>query len=194
VGIATKFRRVRVPIPFCGRAAGRCAFLQLVAVTGEHMPHANAAATTFPRESSEPAVPIMAVMFLSLLVIGMVRPILLLQVHDDLGFGPSIVGLVAGAQFVVALISRLWASRLADSRGSKLRVDPRISRRNCLRYVLSGFARFPRSPGYVCCDSLGRMASVAGLGAVLVMSAVASLAAVPIGSSVSKTATVRPCY
>lgn len=86
------------------------------------MTDAKAAETSLPADSMKPAVPIMAVVFLSFLVIGMVLPVLPLHVHDDLGFGPSVVGLVAGAQFVAALISRLWAGRLADSRGSKYAV------------------------------------------------------------------------
>lgn len=66
-----------------------------------------------------PAVPIMATVFLSFLIIGMALPVLPLHVHDVLGFGPFVVGLVAGAQFIATLVSRLWAGRLADTRGAK---------------------------------------------------------------------------
>ncbi len=66
-----------------------------------------------------PAFPVMAVVFLSFMVIGMALPVLPLHVHDVLGFGPLVIGVVAGGQFTAALITRLWAGRLADSRGAK---------------------------------------------------------------------------
>jgi MFS family permease len=66
-----------------------------------------------------PAIPVMAVVFLSFIIIGMALPVLPLHVHDVLGFGPLVVGVVAGGQFAAALISRLWAGRLSDSRGAK---------------------------------------------------------------------------
>jgi MFS family permease len=71
--------------------------------------------------SVTPAIPVMAVVFLSFIIIGMALPVLPLHVHDVLGFGPLIVGVVAGGQFAAALISRLWAGRLSDSRGARLR-------------------------------------------------------------------------
>jgi len=64
----------------------------------------------------------MAVVFLSFIIIGIALPVLPLHVHDVLGFGPLIVGVVAGGQFAAALISRLWAGRLSDSRGAKYAV------------------------------------------------------------------------
>lgn len=66
-----------------------------------------------------PAAPIMAGVFLSFLMIGMALPVLPLYVHDVLGFGPFVVGLVAGGQFLASLISRFWAGRLTDTRGPK---------------------------------------------------------------------------
>jgi len=69
-----------------------------------------------------PALPVMAVVFLSFIIIGMALPVLPLHVHDVLGFGPLVVGVVAGGQFAAALISRLWAGRLSDSRGAKYAV------------------------------------------------------------------------
>jgi MFS family permease len=70
-----------------------------------------------------PAIPVMAVVFLSFLIIGMALPVLPLHVHTVLGFGPFVVGLVAGAQFLAALVSRLWAGRLSDTRGAKYAVS-----------------------------------------------------------------------
>src|SRR5204863_8556183 len=69
-----------------------------------------------------PALPVMAVVFLSFIIIGMALPVLPLHVHNVLGFGPLVVGVVAGGQFAAALISRLWAGRLSDSRGAKYAV------------------------------------------------------------------------
>lgn len=69
-----------------------------------------------------PAIPVMAVVFLSFMVIGMALPVLPLHVHHVLGFGPFVVGVVAGGQFTAALISRLWAGRLSDTRGAQYAV------------------------------------------------------------------------
>jgi len=66
-----------------------------------------------------PAAPIMASVFLSFLMIGMALPVLPLHVHDVLGFGPFVVGVVAGGQFLASLVSRFWAGRLTDTRGPK---------------------------------------------------------------------------
>lgn len=68
------------------------------------------------------AFPIMGAVFISFMVIGMALPVLPLQVHNELGFGPFVVGNVAGCQFVASLISRLWAGRLTDTRGAKYAV------------------------------------------------------------------------
>lgn len=64
-------------------------------------------------------LPIMSVVFLNFSIIGMTLPTVPLFVHDVLGFGPAMVGLVAGGQFIMALLSRLWAGRLADTKGPK---------------------------------------------------------------------------
>lgn len=64
-------------------------------------------------------LPIMAAIFIAYLVIGVPMPVLPLHVHHDLGFGTVMVGLVAGSQSAAALISRMWAGHLADSRGAK---------------------------------------------------------------------------
>src|SRR5712671_1795302 len=69
-----------------------------------------------------PALPVMTVVFLSFMIIGMALPVLPLHVHDVLGFGPLVVGVVAGGQFAASLISRLWAGRLSDTQGPKYAV------------------------------------------------------------------------
>ncbi|WP_207791730.1 arabinose transporter [Sandaracinobacteroides hominis] len=72
-----------------------------------------------PDRGLAPAVSVMAAVFLAFLMIGMAMPVLPLHVHDVLGFGPFVVGLVAGGQFLASLLSRLWAGRLTDTRGPK---------------------------------------------------------------------------
>jgi MFS family permease len=64
-------------------------------------------------------LPIMGVVFVAFLVIGVAMPVLPLHVHDGLGFGTFVVGLVAGSQFAASLISRPWAGHYSDGRGAK---------------------------------------------------------------------------
>src|SRR6266404_5455058 len=66
-----------------------------------------------------PLLPVIAVVFIAFLVIGLALPVLPLHVHQDLGLGTFVVGLVAGAQFSASLLSRFWAGNYADSRGAK---------------------------------------------------------------------------
>lgn len=63
--------------------------------------------------------PIAGVVFTAFFVIGLALPVLPLHVHDDLGMGAFVVGLVAGCQFVASLVSRLSAGRITDTRGPK---------------------------------------------------------------------------
>lgn len=64
-------------------------------------------------------LPIMGVVFVGFLVIGMAMPVLPLHVHDGLGLGTFVVGLVAGSQFAASLISRPWAGHVSDAHGAK---------------------------------------------------------------------------
>jgi MFS family permease len=66
-----------------------------------------------------PLLPIMAAVFVAYLVIGLAMPVLPLHVHQGLGFGTFVVGLVAGSQFAATLISRVWAGHQADTRGAR---------------------------------------------------------------------------
>jgi MFS family permease len=61
----------------------------------------------------------MGAVFVAFLIIGFALPVLPLHVHRDLGFGTFVVGLVAGSQFVAAILSRVWAGRHADASGPK---------------------------------------------------------------------------
>jgi MFS family permease len=64
-------------------------------------------------------LPVMAVVLIAFLVIGLALPVLPLHVHQGLGLGTFVVGLVAGSQFAASLVSRVWAGRFADSQGAK---------------------------------------------------------------------------
>jgi len=66
-----------------------------------------------------PLTPLMGAVFVAFLVIGMAMPVLPLHVHQGLGFGTFLVGLVAGSQFGAAILSRVPAGRYADARGPK---------------------------------------------------------------------------
>jgi MFS family permease len=69
--------------------------------------------------TSAALLPIMGTVFVAFLVIGMAMPVLPLHVHQGLGLGASVVGLVAGSQFAAAILSRVWAGRQSDARGPK---------------------------------------------------------------------------
>ncbi|HJW80469.1 MAG TPA: arabinose transporter [Beijerinckiaceae bacterium] len=64
-------------------------------------------------------LPIMAMVLIAFLVIGVAMPVLPLHVRDGLGFGPFMVGVVAGAQFAASLLARLWSGGTADRHGPK---------------------------------------------------------------------------
>src|SRR5437868_5941935 len=64
-------------------------------------------------------LPIMAVVVVAYLITGIAMPVLPIYVHQRLGLGTFVVGLVAGSQFAATLISRLWAGRYTDVHGSK---------------------------------------------------------------------------
>ena len=64
-------------------------------------------------------LPVMTVVMTGFLVIGLALPVLPLHVHDGLGLGAFVVGLVTGSQFAASLISRVWAGDFADRKGPK---------------------------------------------------------------------------
>src|SRR3954449_12401826 len=63
--------------------------------------------------------PIMLTVLVGFVVIGAALPVLPLHVRDTLGFGPVMVGVVAGCQFAAALVARLWSGHAADTKGAK---------------------------------------------------------------------------
>src|SRR4051794_10296596 len=92
-------------------------------------------------------LPLMVAVFVAFLVIGAAMPVLPLHVHDTLGFGPTMVGSVAGCQFAAALVARIWSGRAADRRGAKWAVMVGLGATACagLVYLLSlGFAAVPQ--------------------------------------------------
>src|SRR5260221_12308529 len=66
-----------------------------------------------------PLVPIMIVVLSGFLVTDLAIPVLPLHVHERLGLGEFVIGVVAGTQFAAALITRFWAGSFADRRGAK---------------------------------------------------------------------------
>src|SRR5262245_3804778 len=66
-----------------------------------------------------PIAPIMAAVFAAFLLTGLSIPVLPLHVHQGLGLGTFVVGLVAGSQFAAALLSRVWSGHYADTRGAR---------------------------------------------------------------------------
>jgi MFS family permease len=63
--------------------------------------------------------PLMIAVLIGFVVIGAALPVLPLHVHDGLGFGPVMVGVVAGCQFGASLVARIWSGRAADTQGPK---------------------------------------------------------------------------
>src|SRR5438874_4688662 len=63
--------------------------------------------------STSALLPIMGAVFVAFLITGIAMPVLPLHVHQGLGLGTFIVGLIAGSQFAAALVSRVWAGRNA---------------------------------------------------------------------------------
>lgn len=64
-------------------------------------------------------LPLTLTVFVGFLTIGIQLPVLPLHVHSTLGMDELIVGLVVGAQFAAALLSRAWAGNFADLRGTR---------------------------------------------------------------------------
>lgn len=63
--------------------------------------------------------PLMIAVLVGFLVTWAALPVLPLHVHDGLGFGPVMVGVVASCQFAASLVARIWSGRAADTQGPK---------------------------------------------------------------------------
>jgi MFS family permease len=104
-----------------------------------------------PRAEATPSVlvtllPIVSAVFVVYLVIGVAMPVLPVHVHQGLGLGAFLVGLVSGAQFTASLLSRFWSGTFADTRGGKraVVVGLGVAASSGLLYLLS--LRFAGSP------------------------------------------------
>ena len=101
-------------------------------------------------------LPIMAAVSIAFLVMGIALPVLPLHVHQGLGLGTFVVGLVADSQFMASLLSRVWAGRFADGRGAKHAVVAGLlaAAMGGLLYLLSlrSSAR-PGHPSRYCCSA-----------------------------------------
>lgn len=67
-----------------------------------------------------PLLPFMATVFVGLFATGMALPVLPRHVHDTLGQGTVMVGLVMGCQYAASLFARARAGSLADARGPRM--------------------------------------------------------------------------
>lgn len=68
-------------------------------------------------------LPLALAVFVGFLTIGLPLPVLPLHLHDSLGMGTLLVGVVIGAQFAAALLSRAWAGAMADTQGARRAVS-----------------------------------------------------------------------
>jgi MFS family permease len=64
-------------------------------------------------------LPLGTIVFIVFLMTGLAMPVLPLHVHNDLGMGAFMIGLIAGSQFAASLVSRIWAGNFSDQRGPK---------------------------------------------------------------------------
>jgi MFS family permease len=69
-----------------------------------------------------PLLPFMLTVFVGFLAMGMALPVVPRHVHETLGQGTAIVGVVMGSQYVSCFMGRLWAGHLSDERGPRLAV------------------------------------------------------------------------
>ena len=91
-------------------------------------------------------LPLASVMFVAFFVTGIAMPVLPLHVNQTLGFGATVVGLVAGSQFSASLISRLWSGGQADKRGGKWAIIVGLLVASAAGFVYLLSLRFLRTP------------------------------------------------
>jgi len=72
-----------------------------------------------PTSAVTALLPFSLSVFMGFLAIGVPLPVLPLEVQDSLGFGTVVVGLVIGSQSLATLLTRQYAGRLCDRRGTK---------------------------------------------------------------------------
>ena len=64
-------------------------------------------------------LPCLLAVFSGYLALGMALPVVPRHVHETLGQGPVVVGVVMGAQFVSSFFARMWAGETSDARGPR---------------------------------------------------------------------------
>jgi MFS family permease len=67
-----------------------------------------------------PLLPFMATVFAGFFAMGMALPVLPRHVHDTLGQGTVMVGIVMGSQYLAAVFGRMFAGGMVDARGPKI--------------------------------------------------------------------------
>ena len=68
----------------------------------------------------QPLLPLMLVVFIGFLPMGMALPVLPRHVHETMGQGTVMVGVVMGSQYASSFFARLFAGEVADVRGVRL--------------------------------------------------------------------------